>query len=48
MFERPGRLSDAFPSPYPNAQAARAANNGAYPPDLSYIVRARHGNEVYQ
>ena len=32
MFERPGKLSDYFPSPYPNEEAARFANNGAYPP----------------
>lgn len=46
MYKRPGKLSDYFPSPYPNEEAARAANNGAYPPDLSYIVFARHGGEV--
>ncbi|XP_017301814.2 cytochrome c1, heme protein, mitochondrial [Diaphorina citri] len=47
MFKRPGKLSDTFPSPYPNEEAARAANNGAYPPDLSYITMARHGAEDY-
>ncbi|XP_025909228.1 cytochrome c1, heme protein, mitochondrial, partial [Nothoprocta perdicaria] len=47
MFMRPGKISDAFPKPYPNAEAARAANNGALPPDLSYIVNARHGGEDY-
>lgn len=47
MFMRPGKLSDTFPSPYKNEQEARAANNGALPPDLSYIVRARHGGEDY-
>lgn len=41
MFERDGRLSDRFPSPDPNEQAARARFNGAYPPDLSVIVKAR-------
>ncbi|KAJ8686341.1 hypothetical protein QAD02_022135 [Eretmocerus hayati] len=46
-FMRPGKLSDYVPSPYPNEEAARAANNGAYPPDLSYIVNARHGGEDY-
>lgn len=46
-FERPGKLSDRFPSPYANEEAARAANNGAYPPDLSYIASARHGGENY-
>jgi len=47
MFERPGKLSDYFPNPYANEEAARAANNGAYPPDLSYIVSARKGGEDY-
>lgn len=46
-FMRPGKLSDYFPKPYPNEEAARAANNGAYPPDLSYITSARHGGEDY-
>ncbi|XP_037535685.1 cytochrome c1, heme protein, mitochondrial [Nematolebias whitei] len=47
MFTRPGKLSDNFPKPYPNPEAARAANSGALPPDLSYIVNARHGGEDY-
>ena len=47
MFERPGKLSDYFPKPYPNDSAAAAANNGAIPPDLSYIALARHGGEDY-
>ncbi|XP_077982595.1 cytochrome c1, heme protein, mitochondrial-like [Glandiceps talaboti] len=47
MFERPGKLSDYFPRPYANDEAARAANNGALPPDLSYIALARHGSEDY-
>ena len=42
MFTRPGKLSDYFPKPYSNPEAARAANNGALPPDLSYIVNARY------
>ncbi|XP_037726194.1 cytochrome c1-2, heme protein, mitochondrial [Drosophila subpulchrella] len=46
-FERPGKLSDHFPSPYANEEAARSANNGSYPPDLSYIVSARKGGEDY-
>jgi ubiquinol-cytochrome c reductase cytochrome b/c1 subunit len=41
MFERPGRPADYFPSPFPNDQAARAANGGALPPDLSLITKAR-------
>ncbi|MDQ8730724.1 cytochrome c1 [Bradyrhizobium sp. LHD-71] len=41
MFERPGRAADRFPAPFPNEQAARAANGGANPPDLSLIAKAR-------
>ncbi|HWB45055.1 MAG TPA: cytochrome c1 [Hyphomicrobiaceae bacterium] len=41
MFKRPGTLTDAIPSPYKNDKEARAAHNGALPPDLSLIVRAR-------
>ena len=41
MFERPGRPADYFPSPFPNENAARAANGGAFPPDLSLITKAR-------
>ena len=41
MFERPGRAADAFPSPFANEQAARSANGGAYPLDLSVIAKAR-------
>ncbi|XP_078040278.1 cytochrome c1 [Augochlora pura] len=47
MFMRPGKLADHIPSPYPNEEAARAANNGAYPPDLSYIVNGRPNGENY-
>ncbi|MBW8268417.1 cytochrome c1 [Caldovatus aquaticus] len=47
MFERPGRPSDRFRSPFPNEKAARAANNGALPPDLSVIVKAREGGADY-
>jgi ubiquinol-cytochrome c reductase cytochrome c1 subunit len=44
MYQRPGRPGDTFPSPFANEQAARAANAGAYPPDLSLITKAReHG-----
>ncbi|MBX3530415.1 MAG: cytochrome c1 [Rhizobiaceae bacterium] len=41
MFERPGVPSDRFPSPFPNAEAAASANNGAAPPDFSLIAKAR-------
>lgn len=47
MFERPGRPSDRFRRPFPNDAAARAANNGALPPDLSVIVKARAGGADY-
>ncbi|PWC27269.1 cytochrome c1 [Pseudoroseomonas aestuarii] len=47
MFERPGRASDRFRRPFPNDAAARAANNGALPPDLSVIVKARVGGADY-
>ena len=39
MYTRPGKPSDHFPNPYPNEQAARFANGGAYPPDLSLITK---------
>jgi len=41
MFERNGRPADRFPSPFPNENAARAVNGGAYPPDLSVMAKAR-------
>jgi cytochrome c1 len=43
MFNRPALPSDRFPSPFANEQAARAANGGALPPDLSLITKAREG-----
>ncbi len=42
MFQRPGRLSDALPKRYKNEQEARSIHNGAYPPDLSLMARARN------
>ena len=47
MFTRPGRPSDKFKNPYPNVQAAIAANGGAYPPDMSVLVKARKGGANY-
>jgi cytochrome c1 len=47
MFQRPARPSDRFRAPFPNEQAARAANNGALPPDLSVIAKARPGGADY-
>lgn len=45
--DRPAKPSDAFAPPYPNEKAARAANNGAYPVDLSLITKARAGGADY-
>ena len=47
MFSRPGRLSDQFIKPYPNIEAAKFANGGAYPPDMSVLVKARKGGANY-
>ena len=47
MFQRPGRPSDRFKSPFANENAARAGNNGAYPVDLSLVVKARVGGADY-
>lgn len=47
MFDRPGKPSDYIPAPFPNPEAAKAANGGAYPPNLSLIVKARPGHEDY-
>lgn len=47
MFMRPGKLTDYFPSPYKNEQVARAANNGALPPDLTYAVLRTFSEENY-
>ena len=44
---RPGEPTDYFPSPYPNAVAAAAANNNAIPPDLSLMTKARHHGSNY-
>ncbi len=41
MYTRKAVASDYFPSPFPNDEAAAAANNGAAPPDFSLIAKAR-------
>ena len=46
-FTRPGKLYDYFPSPFPNEEAARYANGGAYPPDLSLIAKARSASRGF-
>jgi len=47
MYQRPGKLSDQLPIPYPNDEAAKAANGGALPPDLSLIAFARNNGTNY-
>jgi ubiquinol-cytochrome c reductase cytochrome c1 subunit len=47
MYERLGRPSDHFVNPYPNDNAAIAANGGAYPPDMSVLAKARPGGANY-
>ncbi len=47
MFQRPARPSDRLRRPFPNENAARASNNGAYPVDLSLIVKARDDGANY-
>ena len=47
MFERPARLADRFVSPFSNDNEARANNNGAYPLDLSVVVKARKSGADY-
>jgi ubiquinol-cytochrome c reductase cytochrome c1 subunit len=47
MFDRSGLPKDKFKSPYPNEKAARAVNGGAYPPDMSVLVKARAGGPDY-
>lgn len=47
MFQRPGLPSDKFPSPFANEKAARAANGGAYPVDLSLVAKARAAGPDY-
>ena len=47
MYTRPAKLSDKFVNPYQNDKEAMASNGGAYPPDLSVIVKARGGGADY-
>ena len=47
MFMRPAKLSDKFVNPYENVEASKAANGGAYPPDMSVLVKARKGGSNY-
>ena len=47
MFERTAKLSDKFVKPYKNDKEAIASNGGAYPPDMSVLVKARSGGADY-
>lgn len=44
---RNAKPSDMVVPPFANANAARAANNGALPPDLTLMVLARNGGSDY-
>ncbi len=47
MFTRSAKLSDKFVQPYRNDKEAMASNGGAYPPDMSVLVKARSGGADY-
>ena len=47
MFVRPAKLSDKFVNPYQNDKEAMASNGGAYPPDMSVLIKARSGGADY-
>lgn len=45
--QRPATTSDHFKAPFANEPAARAANGGALPPDMSLLAKAREGGPAY-
>ena len=47
MFTRQAKLSDKFVMPYANVEEAKLSNGGAYPPDMSVLVKARAGRADY-
>ena len=47
MYSRPAKPSDRFVAPFANDNVARASNNGALPPDLSLMAKARKGAPDY-
>ena len=47
MFTRSAKLSDKFVMPYTNEEEAKSANGGAYPPDMSVLVKARKDGADY-
>jgi ubiquinol-cytochrome c reductase cytochrome c1 subunit len=46
-IERPATTADHFKAPFANEYAARAANGGALPPDMSLLAKAREGGPAY-
>ena len=46
-IQRPATTSDHFKKPFANEFAARAANGGALPPDLSLMAKARENGPAY-
>lgn len=46
-YTRPGKITDLIPSSFPNEQAARAANLGMYPPDLTYFIETKRNGKNY-
>ncbi len=47
LLTRPATPADAFVAPFANANAAKAANNGKVPPDLSLIAKSRISGPDY-
>ena len=47
MFQRPAKLSDKFVMPYSNVEEAKLSNGGAYPPDMTVLLKARKGGADY-
>jgi len=47
MFTRSAKPSDKFVEPYSNDEEAKSLNGGAYPPDMSVLVKARKGGADY-
>jgi ubiquinol-cytochrome c reductase cytochrome c1 subunit len=43
----PAQTKDHFKAPFANEYAARAANGGALPPDMSLLAKAREGGPAY-
>ena len=46
-IQRPATTADHFKAPFANEPAAKAANGGAVPPDMSLLAKAREGGPAY-